>query len=571
MMWSAALSCMTIIWILVGSLACQRNCGSQKEDNDRFILDSVVYKNEVSTSSLSAGKVWLFAVDGRRKPYNFLDENGKLVGFDVDFISKVCSVVQKKCKIVLAEFTECTITERNINYAGRGLMSGWFDGCPGYVLSLDRQGAFDFTEPYLATDASFTVSPGNPSGFDPDLDDYSKFTLTHLTGAVTNAQCLNRLHKKFGKIIVAADLPDAKELLLNRTADVLFSARRSISGLEVLPQRVHCEMGGTGVMLKKGSELAQWWNPAFQTLVLSGGYAQFCAESETKYNATFRCLSGLKAGHIISGKPLTPATQTMSQDAADQRVWLFALSGRRKPFAFQDEEGRLSGFNIDFVRAVCAEAKQVCDFVLSQFTECSFTQRNINYAGRGLMDGWFDACMGYADSVDRAAAVDFTDAFLESSSTFTVVPGNPSGFDPDQQDFSNFTFTHLTGAYTNAQCLNRLKKKFGKIVIAANLPEAKELLFDRKADVLFSPRGKIPDLEVLPQRVHCERTGSAIMTKRGSPLVDWWNAAFRSLVRKGLYQKVCEEGRVKYNFPIRCFPENTSLPTSGYPEDYIIG
>lgn len=37
---------------------------------------------------------------------------------------------------------------------------------------------------------------------------------------------------------------------------------------------------------------------------------------------------------------------------------------------------------------------------------------------------------------------------------------------------------HLTGAYTNAVCLRRLRKAFGVILVAANLPEAKALLLN---------------------------------------------------------------------------------------------
>ena len=59
-----------------------------------------------------------------------------------------------------------------------GLMSGWFDACPGYVTSLDRKSAFDFTTPYLSTYSTFTVAPNNPSGFDANLDDLSQFTIS---------------------------------------------------------------------------------------------------------------------------------------------------------------------------------------------------------------------------------------------------------------------------------------------------------------------------------------------------------------------------------------------------------
>lgn len=35
--------------------------------------------------------------------------------------------------------------------------------------------------------------------------------------AITNAHCLNRLHKKYGKLVVVPDRSDAINMLLNRT------------------------------------------------------------------------------------------------------------------------------------------------------------------------------------------------------------------------------------------------------------------------------------------------------------------------------------------------------------------
>lgn len=57
-------------------------------------------------------------------------------------------------------------------------MANWFDACPGYAVSVDRQNAFDFTLPYLVNDATFTVVPGNPTHFDPTADDYSNYTIS---------------------------------------------------------------------------------------------------------------------------------------------------------------------------------------------------------------------------------------------------------------------------------------------------------------------------------------------------------------------------------------------------------
>ncbi|GFN99507.1 hypothetical protein PoB_002601300 [Plakobranchus ocellatus] len=119
--------------------------------------------------------------------------------------------------------------------------------------------------------------------------------------------------------------------------------------------------------------------------------------------------------------------------------------------------------------------------------------------------------------------------------------------------------THLTGAYTNAKCLSRQGKKVGKILVAANLPEGKALIFSKKADVLFSPRSRIPDLETLPQEIHCERTGVAVMVKKGSTLPDWWNPAFRTFVRSGDFARFCMESSTKYNYQVNCLSDDAIL------------
>ncbi|GFS25155.1 arginine-binding extracellular protein ArtP-like [Elysia marginata] len=450
-------------------------------------------------NDLPSDKVWLFAVDGRKRPYSFFDDKGELVGFDVDLITRVCALSQRQCEIVLAEFTECIFSEREITFAGRGLMAPWFDACPGYAISLDREGAFDFTDPYLYTDSSFTVAPSNPSGFDPTTSDFSQFNFVHLTGALTNEKCLNRLNKTAKSILVAANLPDAKAALLN------------------------------GTMLR-----------------LTGEYQALCLSSQIKYNATIPCLL---TSQVHSLKPKS----SLNFEAVDTKVWLFSVSGSRKPFNYVDEQGQLTGFDVDFVQKVCQLAGQSCTSVLTPFTECTFTNRNIVYAGRGLMNGWVDACTGYADTLDRDSAFDFTDAYFPGGDAhFFVAPGNPSGFDPSLQDYTSFTFVQLTGAPTNAKCLGRLGKKFDKILIAANLPEAKGLLLSGQADVLFAPRSNIDDLQTLPEGARCDRTGTAVMVKKGSTLPTWWNPAFRLFQQTGQFQQFCEASSLKYNYTITC-------------------
>uniref|UniRef100_A0A0B6ZXS1 Solute-binding protein family 3/N-terminal domain-containing protein n=1 Tax=Arion vulgaris TaxID=1028688 RepID=A0A0B6ZXS1_9EUPU len=508
----------------------------------------------VSRRQFADSHVYLFVADGKMKPYSYIDDFGKLVGFDVDIVNEVCRLTGKRCYTVLAEFTECIFTDRDIEYAGRGLMADWFDACPSYQITNDRQNEFDFTLPYLESSSSFTVAPGNPSKFDPDSNDYSQFTLLHLTGAPTNAPCLTRLHKKFGTILVAQDLPEAKLLLLNGSADALFSPRNAIAGLDVLPQRVHCDNGGAGIMLKKGSTIPEWWNPAFQTFYFSGEYTRLCNDGSMKYGGKIKCLPPPEK----MSKELS-AIMRASQPFIPEKLWKFVVSGRIAPYSYLNDEGTLVGFTKDMLDTVCERAGKKCALLLAQVPECTVRIGELLYPGRGLMEGWFDACTGYFNTQDRENSWDFTSPYLVSNASFYVRKGNPSKFDPDSADYSSFIIVYQATSITNKHCLNRLYKKFNQIIVVEDKESAIALIKNKTADTWFTKEVDVSQLEQLPQRFHCENVGTSIMTRKGSDLPSWWNVAFEEFFSTGEYTSFCEEKGRQYNYNFPCV-EGPSVP-----------
>ncbi|BFY99487.1 hypothetical protein BsWGS_02527 [Bradybaena similaris] len=511
----------------------------------------------VSTSQKLEPHIHLFVADGKKRPYSFVNDFGELVGFDIDIVKEVCSLAGRRCHTILAEFTECIFTDKGIDYAGRGLMAGWFDGCPGYQITTDRENEFDFTLPYLDSSASFTVAPGNPAGFNPDSDDYSKFKILHLTGAPTNDICLKRLHKKFGTIIIAQDLPEAKSALLNRTADVLFSPRNVIDGLDVLPQRYHCDRGGAGIMLKKGSTIPSWWNPAFRTFYFSGKYTKLCSEASVKYGGEAKCLPPPQAISPELSELLTAPTAPIPE-----KLWKFVVSGRIFPYSFLNDDGLLMGFTKSMLDAVCKIAGKSCVLLLQPVPECSVRKGELLYPGRGLMEGWFDACTGYFNTVDRSNSWDFTSPYLVSNASFYVSEGNPTGFNPDSDDYSAFTIVYQATAITTNHCLNRLHKKFNKIIVVELEEDAILMVLNRTADTWFTKEVGISRLQQLPQRFHCENVGTSIMTRKGGELPSWWNAAFDEFYSTGGFQNFCQEQRQMYNFNFPCVegPDKRAVP-----------
>nr|XP_022295848.1 uncharacterized protein LOC111105758 [Crassostrea virginica] len=259
------------------------------------------------TPVIVQAKIWLFAVGGNRRPYNFIDDDGILKGADLDLIQAVCNIANQKCATTVVPIEACIQTIRGRFYPGQGLFGNWFDACTAYVSSVDRVNALQFTDPIRTTTSTFTVLKGNPKNFDPQ--NLQSAVIVHLNGAYTNEQCTIRIGLGRPKqVLVASGIAEAKELLINQTADALFSPRTMFNDLEVLPGRYKCDISGVGMMVRKDSELPQWWNAAFKQYYMSGRYNDDCDQINQKYGGfpVHSCLPRPTPQHGIVGTGSAP-------------------------------------------------------------------------------------------------------------------------------------------------------------------------------------------------------------------------------------------------------------------------
>ncbi|ODN68591.1 transporter substrate-binding domain-containing protein [Methylobrevis pamukkalensis] len=115
---------------------------------------------------------------------------------------------------------------------------------------------------------------------------------------------------------------------------------------------------------------------------------------------SFRVLSGLLLAAILLGVPaLASAGETL-------RV---ATEGAYPPFNHVDGEGRLTGFDVDIARAICADMKVDCSFVAVPWDALI----------DGLVAGDYDliaASMAYTP--ERAERIAFSDFYYRSHSVF---------------------------------------------------------------------------------------------------------------------------------------------------------
>lgn len=106
-------------------------------------------------ASVAQAKVWTqvnVAIEGAFPPWNALDSQGKLEGFDVDLINDLCRRAQLTCQL------------QSGAWAGLvpGLNAGKYDLVMTLGINEKRKKVVDFTVPYASGVASFLVLKNSP-------------------------------------------------------------------------------------------------------------------------------------------------------------------------------------------------------------------------------------------------------------------------------------------------------------------------------------------------------------------------------------------------------------------------
>ena len=105
-----------------------------------------------------------------------------------------------------------------------------------------------------------------------------------------------------------------------------------------------------------------------------------------------------------------PALAEPPAEAEGRRVVVrFLTEGDFPPFNYYDDEGILTGFNVDLARAVCLEMAAACDIRVRPWDELFLAMK------RGEADA---VIAGHAVSPTAVAEVDFSDRYLHTPGRF---------------------------------------------------------------------------------------------------------------------------------------------------------
>jgi polar amino acid transport system substrate-binding protein len=175
-----------------------------------------------------------------------------------------------------------------------------------------------------------------------------------------------------------------------------------------------------------------------------------------------------------SPPPSAPVTPPRADAKPERRVVLrFITEGEFPPFNYFDDEGVLTGFNVDLARAICLEVNAACDVQAKPWEDL------LQALQRGEADGVIAAHVVSAQALKQ---VDFTDRYFHFPARFTGKRGGAKiEITPDGIDGKKIAVTRDTAHQAYLSTFFRL----AQIQVFDTPDLAREALAAGKVDLVF--------------------------------------------------------------------------------------
>jgi ABC-type amino acid transport/signal transduction systems, periplasmic component/domain len=209
-----------------------------------------------------------------------------------------------------------------------------------------------------------------------------------------------------------------------------------------------------------------------------------------------------------------------------------------RPFGYVDDQGQLTGFNVDLARALCR----------AMAADCTLTPVPFADFVPGVVEGRFDfAVANLLRTPEREQLVDFTDRIWRSSSTFVGRPGAVTDTAPE--GLRGKTIAVQAGASQERY----LREVYGDTATILAFPtnvERNTALATGKADLMLgsitasfmflkSPEGAT--FEILGQPLRDRGLGGDVavpVAKKRDALRQRLNAAITTILRDGTFSRI---------------------------------
>ena len=142
----------------------------------------------------------VIASEGARPPFNFLDSNNELAGFEIDLGREICARLHRPCSFVTQDWDSLL----------PGLLSGQYDAVMAALdITDERRAQIAFSTPYIRMPAAFVVQKST------DLKNASKESLAGKTVGVEEGSASQALLDDAYKDVVAKPFATLEDAMLD--------------------------------------------------------------------------------------------------------------------------------------------------------------------------------------------------------------------------------------------------------------------------------------------------------------------------------------------------------------------
>lgn len=171
-----------------------------------------------------------------------------------------------------------------------------------------------------------------------------------------------------------------------------------------------------------------------------------------------------------------PANQLEAIKAAGKMV--IATEGMWAPYTYEDDNGNLTGYDVEVARAICEKLGVEAEFVTGDFDGFLI----------GLDNGVYDSVFNCIDvTEERQAKYDFSDPYINSTVVLIVADTNEEI--KSFEDLNGKTTTNtVTSSYAGTA------EEYGATVVGANtFEETINLVLQGRADATINSQGSFDD------------------------------------------------------------------------------
>ena len=229
----------------------------------------------------------------------------------------------------------------------------------------------------------------------------------------------------------------------------------------------------------------------------------------------------------------TPEDGAVADSKADAPMNIkIATESSYKPFSYTDADGKLIGYEIELVDALCAQMKAKCEIISQDWD--------------GLIPGLnaqkFDAIIaGMSITPERKEVVEFTDPYFHTGIILIGKKGDDISIDalkgqPIASQRSTVASQYLQDEHADADI--KLYDTQDNAYLDLTSGRVRAMMSDKVTGLDWLKTDAGQDYEVKGQEISTDEDAMGIALRKGDPLVAKFNKALAELKENGTYDQI---------------------------------